>query len=328
MRFRVLLLSSIHEDAVRILEAVAELKMSPRDRQLTREELVSEVGDVDAVIVGGEKIDDGIFEAARNLKVVSRFGVGYDNVNVDAATRRGILVTYTPGVLSDAVAELTMGLVLCLSRSLLSADAFLRSGEWHRGGRFPLMMDLVGKELGLVGLGRIGSEVARRAKAFGMRLLYYDLIRNPRLEEGLQIAYLPLEELLRLSDFVSIHVALTDRTRKMIGSRELSLMKKTAYLVNTSRGGVVDQAALYEALKDRRIAGAALDVFEREPVPADDPLLKLENVVVVPHIGSATVETRRKMAITAAENVVRVLRGEPPLFAVNPEVLSSERRER
>jgi len=323
MRFRVLLLSSIHEDAVRILEAVAELKMSPRDRQLTREELVSEVGDVDAVIVGGEKIDDGIFEAARNLKVVSRFGVGYDNVDVDAATRRGILVTYTPGVLSDAVAELTMGLILCLSRNLLSADAFVRSGEWHRGSRFPLTMDLVNKELGVVGLGRIGAEVTRRAKPFGMKLSYYDLIRNPKLEEELRITYLPLEELLRRSDFVSIHVALTDQTRKMIGPRELSLMKATAYLVNTSRGGVIDQVALYEALKERRIAGAALDVFEREPIPADDPLLRLGNVVVVPHIGSATVETRRRMAITAAENVVRVLRGEPPVFAVNPEVLRS-----
>jgi D-3-phosphoglycerate dehydrogenase len=323
MRFRVLSLPSIHEDAIRILESVAEVRMNTRDRSLTKEELLSEVGDIDAVIVGGEMVDEDVLGAARNLKVVSRFGVGYDNVDVGAATRRGILVTYTPGVLSNAVAELTMGLILCLSRRLLRADAFVRSGEWHRGGRFPLTMDLVGKQLGVVGLGRIGSEVARRAKAFGMRLSYYDLVRNPGLEEELQIEYLPLEEVLSRSDFVSIHVALTDRTRKMIGPGELSLMKGTAYLVNTSRGGVVDQAALYEALKERRIAGAALDVFEREPIPADDPLLKLENVVVVPHIGSATVETRRRMSITAAENVTRVLEGGSPLFAVNPEVLCS-----
>lgn len=267
---------------------------------------------VDAVIVGGEAINEDYLNKAPGLKIVARFGVGYDSVDVEACSSRGIHVTHTPGVLSAAVADLTWGLILTLMRGLVNADRFARE-EWaKRISRLPFGSDLEGKTLGIIGLGRIGSEVARRGKGFGVRTVYHDIVRRPDLESDLGVEFVEFDELLRHTDIVSIHVPLMPSTRHLIGGRELDLMKPTALLINTSRGAVVDQGALVDALENGRIGGAGLDVFEEEPLPLDERIVDLENVVLTPHIGSATVETRRKMAVVCAENVKAFLEGRKP----------------
>ncbi|MFQ6054235.1 MAG: 2-hydroxyacid dehydrogenase, partial [Candidatus Bathyarchaeia archaeon] len=264
------------------------------------------------VVVGTERIDESYLGRAPKLRLVSRFGVGYDAVDVEACTRRGIYVTHTFGVLSGAVADHTWALILSLMRRIPHADRFTRE-EWAlRKRAFPFGSDLSGKTLGIVGLGAIGAEVAKRAQGFGVRLLYHDIVRRRELEEGYGIGYAELEELLRRSDIVTLHVPLLPTTRGLIGERAFEMMKPSAVIINTSRGPVIDQSALVEALESGRIAGAALDVFEVEPIPLDDRLLRMENVVVTPHIASATWETRRRMAMSCAENIRAYLRGERP----------------
>lgn len=296
------------EDVFESLNDIACVRISPSSN---REEFLRELKDAEALVVAGELVDEEVLKNSPRLKIVARFGVGYDKVDVEACTKRGIYVTYTPGVLSNAVAELTMGMILCLSRRIPEADRYVRA-EWAKGHRFPLAVDLEGKTLGIIGLGHIGHAVAYRAKAFDMKIVYHDVIRRQDLEKSLQASYVELDELLRISDFVTIHVPLTSSTRGLIGERELNLMKKQAYLINTSRGPVVDEEALYRALKEERIAGASLDVFIKEPLPLDSPLLKLKNVVLTPHIATATIETRRKMAQVNVESIRKVLRGEQP----------------
>ncbi len=265
-----------------------------------------------AIVAGTERIDGELLDRAPRLRLVARFGVGYDNVDVEACTRRGVYVTHTPGVLSGAVADLTWGLILALARHLVRADRFVRERWALRRERLPFGIDLEGKTLGIIGLGRIGSEVARRAQGFGVKVIYYDVVRKPELEEAYGAEYVSLPELLQRADIVSIHVPLLPSTEHLIGERELRMMKPTALLINTSRGRVIDQKALVKAVKEGWIAGAGLDVYEEEPIPLDDPLLKLENVVLTPHIGSATRETRRRMAEVCAENVRAVLEGRRP----------------
>lgn len=296
------------KDVAKKLEYLAEIVyLSPRE-----EGYVEALTEAVALISGMERIDGRFLEAAPGLRLVARFGVGYDNVDVEACTGRGVYVTHTPGVLSGAVADLTWGLILCLSRGLIRADRFVR-GRWALGReRLPFGFDLEGKTLGIVGLGRIGSEVAKRAIGFGVRVIYYDVVRKPELEETYGAEYHNLTELLMRADIVSIHVPLLPSTEGLIGERELRMMKATAILINTSRGRVLDQKALIKALKEGWIAGAALDVYEEEPIPLDDPLLRLENVVLTPHMGSATKETRRRMAMVCAENIKAVLEGKRP----------------
>ncbi|MEM3046683.1 MAG: D-glycerate dehydrogenase [Candidatus Bathyarchaeia archaeon] len=300
----------LHPDAVKILTDVADLKMGPFP---SREAFMAEMRDADALI-GAVMVDEQFLHHASKLKVNACFGVGYqDRTDVEACSRHGVYVTYTPGVLSAAVADLTMGLILCLARGILSADRYVRT-SWAAGGHgLPLGLDLEDRTLGILGLGRIGSEVAKRAKAFGMSIIYYDTVRNWKAEEEGLARYVGLQELLASSDFVTVHVPLTTETAKLIGERELRAMKRTAYLINTSRGGVVDEEALCKALAEGWIAGAGLDVFAKEPLPLNSPLVKMENVVLTPHIGSAAQETRRRMALMNATDVVRVLRGEEPL---------------
>ena len=307
-----------------------ELRINPHGRAFTPEELLEEVRTVDGVILGMEKFDRKVMDHSQGLKVIGRYGVGYDNVEVPAATEKGIYVTYTPCVLCDAVADETLGLIICAARRLPQADAYVKAKRWGVGwpAVFPLGVEVTGKTLGIVGLGRIGSRIVPRAKGFGMKIIYHDTRRTEtmmRLEKEYDLRRVSLEELLRESDFVTLHVPLNEPgqppTRGMIGARELSMMKKTAYLINTSRGPIVDQRALYPALKEGKIAGAALDVFEKEPISPDDPLLGLDNVILAPHIASATVETRHAMAVTVAEDVVRVLKGEQPRNVVNRELL-------
>jgi glyoxylate reductase len=276
-----------------------------------------------------DKVDSALMDSAKRLKVVANMAVGYDNVDLAAATERGIMVTNTPGVLSKTTADTAMMLILAVARRLTEAERLVREGRWSNWS--PSMMagrDVHGKKLGIYGLGGIGEEVVKRALGFDMRIFYYNRKRRPELERRWDLTYsTSLDALLREVDFLTIHVPLTSETRHSIGAREISLMKRSAYIINTSRGSVVDEMALVDALKERRIAGAALDVFETEPVKAGNPLLRLDNVVLTPHIGSASTETRTAMAVLAAKNLAAALRGERPPNLVNRDVLSNKRKE-
>jgi glyoxylate reductase len=259
--------------------------------------------------------------AGTALKVVANVAVGYDNIDVRAATQRGIVVTNTPGAVTEATADLTWGLLLSIARRIAEGDRFIRAGKWHEWQfMFLLGCDVYDRTLGVIGMGRIGQAVARRAQGFGMRVLYHNRQRLAAgVEKALGATWVELPTLLQQADFVSVHVPLTAETVRLIGAAELRLMQPTAYLINTARGAVIDEAGLVRALTEGWIAGAALDVFEREPeVP--QALLALENVVLVPHIGSASVATRTRMAVMAAENLLALLRGDRPPNMVNPEV--------
>ncbi len=279
--------------------------------RMTAAELVSSAAGVDGLLSpANQPIPTELLRTAARLRVISNFGVGYDNVDLAVAAECGILVTNTPGVLSAAVAELTLGLMISLARGLRQAEQVVREGRWGAPGALPLGTDLRGKALGIAGYGRIGREVAGRAGAFGMHVIFFDARPGTSAAAGHRSVD-SLAQLLAEADFVTLHTDLNAGSRHLIGADELGLMKHTAYLINTSRGAIVDQGALYEALKGGRIAGAALDVLEREPPDPADPLLQLPNVVVLPHIGSATVETRRAMMELAIENLLACLEGRP-----------------
>ncbi|MFC4278527.1 2-hydroxyacid dehydrogenase [Achromobacter aloeverae] len=262
------------------------------------------------------RIDQALLDALPALKVSSNFAVGFDNVDVAAATSRGVLICNTPGVLDGAVADVTIGLMLCLARNLVAGDAFVRSGAWAQGP-FPLTRDIRGKTLGLLGMGRIGRVVARTARAFDMPVIYHNRREDP--EAGGLATFVERDELFKSADVLSIHIPLSAQTRHSVGKRELSLMKPTAYLINTARGPVVDEAALVDALRAGTIAGAGLDVMEQEPLPATHPLCGLPNVVLQAHVGSATHETRRAMIDLAVANLLDALGGRQPAAMVNPE---------
>ena len=329
---RVYIALSIPDAALARIEAECAVERFTGDGRPSRDELLAALAEAEGVLGSAQQlIDAEVLAAAPNLRVVSNFGVGFDNVDIAAATRRGIVVCNTPGVLSEAVADLTLGLILSLARRLPESERFVREGRWLPGATMSLGTDVAGKTLGIVGLGRIGQAVARRAQAFGMPVVFHDQVRNPPPDPAVPgkdaafCSYRELDALLSESDVVSLHVSLTPETEHLIGARELALMKPSAYLINTARGGVVDQAALVAALRAERIAGAALDVFEREPLAADEPILSLPNVILLPHIGSGTVETRSAMLGLAIDNLLAVLRGERPPCLVNPEALGEKR---
>jgi glyoxylate reductase len=288
-----------------------------------RDVLLREAEEVDGLLtLLTDTIDADLMDASPCLKVVSNYAIGYDNIDVQAATERGIMVCHTPGVLTDTTADFTFTLLACVARRVVEGVRYVREGRWKTWGpMLCLGYDLHRATLGLVGLGRIGSAVAKRATGFEMRILYHDVDRRPSLEEELNLIYADLETVLRESDFVSLHTPLTPETYHLIGTEQFKMMKNTAILVNTSRGQVVDQRALYEALVSGEIAGAGLDVTDPEPISADDPLLMLDNCAVVPHIASASIATRTLMATIAAENLVAALQGRMPRNPVNPEVL-------
>jgi glyoxylate reductase len=269
-----------------------------------------------------ERIDQELLDAAAELKVVATFGVGYDHIDVAACTKRGVAVCNTPGVLVETVADLTLGLILAAARRIPEAAEAVKQGRWGAWSPwFMLATDVHHQTLGIVGLGAIGQQVARRARGFDMRVLYTSRRRRPDLEQQLGVEHAPFDRLLRESDFVSLHVPLTPETRNLISGPQLEEMKETAFLINTTRGAVVDQDALHEACRAGRIGGAALDVTSPEPLPPDHPLLSLPNVVVTPHVGSATLQTRLKMGRMAAEGIAAVLTGRRPPAIVNPDVL-------
>jgi len=309
-------------DALDRLAASATVRLWEADRPPTTDELIALVGGIDGLIsMVTDQIDDRLLDAARGIKVVSQMAVGVDNIDVAALTARGIPLGHTPGVLTDATADLAFALLLATARRIVESHNALRAGAWTTWSpTFFTGLELSGSTLGVVGTGEIGRAVIDRARGFKMRVLATS--RTERPIDG--VTYVPLDRLLAESDVVSLHVALTPETRHLIGRPELAAMKPGALLINTTRGPVVDQVALYEALASGHLGGAGLDVFDVEPVPLDDPLLALDNCVTVPHIGSATMKTRTAMANLAVDNVLAGVRDEPLVRCANPEVYRTE----
>ena len=319
---RVFVTRKIPEKGIQLLRKHFLVRVYQKDQVIPRKELLKEVKHCDALLsLLTEKIDEEILSANPGLKIVSNYAVGYDNIDVKAATAKGIPVCNTPGVLENAVAEHTFALMLALSKRIVEADTFVRAGKYKRWEPMLLLgTELEGKTIGIIGLGRIGAGVAERAgKGMGVKVLYHDIKRNKEFEKTYQAKFVSKEDLLKRSDFVSLYVPLLPSTMHLIGKKELALMKKTAYLINTSRGPVVDEKALVEALKKKRIAGAGLDVYEHEPALTPG-LIKLKNVVLTPHTASATIEARTAMSELAAQNIIDVLQGRKAKFTVNPEV--------
>ncbi len=309
----------VPEQSLDVLRGVSRIAVwNFEELPVSREELLAQVRSADALITMlTDRIDAEVFARGKNLKIVANVAVGYDNIDTEEARTRGVIVTNTPDVLTETTADLAFALLLATARRIPQASAYLREGKWKTWS--PLLMagqDVHGATLGIVGLGRIGMGVAKRGRGFGMRVLYHNRNRNPEAEAGLEVAYRSLDDLLRESDFVVLLAPQTDDTHHLIGGREISLMKRTACLINAGRGPLVDETALYEALKAERLFAAGLDVFEKEPVGPDHPLLKLPNVVALPHIGSASIRTRTAMTDLAAANVRAVLTGESPLTPV------------
>jgi glyoxylate reductase len=321
VRPRIVVTRKIAEPALALLRETGDVWVPEPDRALPTDELHAAIAGADAVVSTlHERVDAAFADAAgAQLKVVATVAVGYDNIDVPALAARGIVVTNTPGVLTDATADLTFGLLLSVTRRFGEGERLLRSRTpWEFDLGFLLGTGIQGKTLGIVGLGQIGTAVARRARAFGMSIVYTGRRRaDTDVERELDARYLTLEELLRESDVVSLHCPLTPQTRHLIDADALATMKPTAYLINTTRGAVVDEAALADALANGVIAGAGLDVFEKEP-EVHPTLLELDNVALTPHLGSATRETRTAMAMLAARNAVAVLRGDDPLTPVVP----------
>jgi glyoxylate reductase len=311
-------------EAIEIIEAVADVEVFDGvDNAIPRDMLLEKVKDADGLLpLLTERIDGELMDAGENLKVVSNYAVGFNNIDTEAATERGIYVTNTPGILTDTTADAAFALLMAIARRVPEADRHIRAKGWVHawGPRMYIGSDVHGKTLGILGMGRIGSAIAKRAQGFDMKVIYHDVYRREDLEEEMGITFMPKDEVIRAADFLSLHVPLTPETHHMIGAEEMSAMKKTAFLINTSRGPVVDEKALADALKDGVIAGAGLDVFETEPVSHDSPLLGLDNIVLTPHLASGSIETRTKMATTAATNLVSVLQGRVPPNLVNPEV--------
>ena len=308
---RVYVTRRLPHSAVEIIRRAAEIEVWGEDRPVPRETLLEKIEQADGLLcMLTDRIDLELLNEAKRLKVVSQMAVGYDNIDVKTCKELGIKVGNTPGVLTETTADLAFALLLATARRVTESERYLREGNWKTWS--PMLLvgpDVHHSTLGIIGMGGIGFEMARRAHGFQMEILYSGRSRNPDAEASFGAKFVPMETLLQSSDFVSIHTALNAETKHLMGAKEFAQMKETAILINTSRGGVVDQAALAQALQSGRIAGAGLDVFEIEPLPMDAPLLQLENVVLLPHIGSASVATRTKMAILAAENLVAGIRG-------------------
>lgn len=315
----------IAQEALDKITAAADMEVWPEKMPPSYETLLEKAGGADGLLTMlTDKIDANLMDQAPGLKVVSNMAVGYDNVSIDEATKRGIVVGNTPGVLTETTADLIFALLLAAARRVTEADNYIRQGLWKTWEPMTLLgQDIHHATLGIVGMGRIGAEVAKRAKGFDMKVLYFNRTRrSPEDESRLGAEYVPdLPTLLSRSDFVSVHVPLNDETRHMIGPEEFAQMKPTAVFINTSRGPVVDQQALHDALKTGQIFSAGIDVTETEPIPLDDPLLTLSNLTIAPHIGSSSFPTRIKMALMAAANLLAGLRGELPPNCVNPEAL-------
>ena len=313
------------EEAMKILESKFDVEVWPDEMPPPKSLLIEKVKDADGLVcLLTEPIDEEVINAAGSqLRGISQVAVGFNNIDVKAATGKGIYVTNTPGVLTDTTADFAFTLLMSVARRVAEADRYAKAGKWKVPWGLMMMLgqDVWRRTIGIIGMGRIGSAVAKRAKGMNMKILYYDVIRNEQAEKEVGAKYVDLETLLGESDFVTVHVPLLPSTHHLMNEDRLKLMKKTACLINTSRGPIVDEKALYKALKEGWIWAAGLDVWEEEPADLDNPLLRLENVTSTPHIASASVATRTKMAVMAAENMVDILEGRVPPNLVNNEVL-------
>lgn len=309
----------LDDAALKKLAQTFEVTLNPEDRQPNAKEIVQGIQNKDALLcLLTDTIDKSILDAASRLKVISNYAVGFNNIDIQEASKRKIAVCTTPGILTNATADLTWALILSVTRRIVEADQFTRAGLFT--GWEPnlfLGSELEGKTLGIIGMGRIGQAVAKRAKGFGMKIVYCAKSQK-KFDEALS---LPLPEILQVSDIISLHTPLTPETRHLLSTHEFKLMKKKPYIINTTRGAVVDEKALILALKENLIAGAGLDVYEHEPHFSKE-LTEFKNVVMLPHIGSATIETRSKMAFMAVENAISIIEGKKPHSIVNPEVLT------
>ncbi len=317
---RVFVSRKIPEPGLEILKKHFDVDVYEGDSPISRKELLVRAKGCDGILpLLTDKIDSEIMDIT-GIKAIANYAVGYDNVDVQAATERKIPLTNTPGVLTDATADLTFALILAISRRIVESDKYLRAGKWK--GWDPMLLlggDFVNRTIGIIGMGRIGKAVARRAKGFGMNIIYVDHEQQSDIEKEVDAKKVTFSECLQNSDYLTLHIPHTSETHQLIGIKELKQMKPSAYLINTSRGKVINEEELITALAKRIIAGAGLDVFFDEP-EINPELVKLDNVVIVPHIGSASLETRTNMAIIAAENLVEALTGKKPKNIVNPEI--------
>jgi glyoxylate reductase len=306
----------IPDEAIELLKKHFEVEVNYEDRSLTREELIEKIKDADGVLCTlVDMIDREVMDKAAGVKIYANYAVGYNNIDIKEAHERDIIVTNTPGVLTDTTADLAWALLFAAARRVVEADKFARAGLYKEWAPTLLLgQDITGKTLGILGAGRIGKAFAKKSTGFDMKILYHNRSRDEEFERKYGAEWVDKDRLFRESDFISIHLPLTKDTLHMVGEAEFNIMKKTAILINTARGPIVDEKALVNALKTGRIWGAGLDVFEREP-EIEEGLKELDNAVILPHIGSASVETRTKMALMAAENIAAVLNGEKP---VNP----------
>ncbi len=321
----VLITRSLPEEGIRKLREFAHLDIWDSDEPMPRDILLERIRNADGLIpMLSDSVDGHLLESGPKLRAIANYAVGYDNIVVEEATKRSIPVMNTPDVLTDATADIAMSLLLSVSRRVVESDRFVREGRFRIWSPNLLLgKDLRGRTLGIIGAGKIGQAVMERAMGFGLQIVYHSRRRNEHIEERFGARYLSLEELLGVSDLISLHVPLTEETRHMIGEREISLMKDSAVIINTSRGPVIDEGALFDALRVRRIHGAGLDVYEEEP-KVYPGLIDLDNVVLLPHLGSATEGTRINMATLACEGVIDVLSGRRPKHCINPMVLEDE----
>ncbi|MFC1753682.1 2-hydroxyacid dehydrogenase [Thermoproteota archaeon] len=320
---RIYVTREIPKIGLEILSKYCEITIHKGEEPPSKEEIIINIQGKDGLLcMLTDKIDVDIINASSNIKVISSFSVGLDHIDINEATRRGIYVTYTPGVLTNDTADLAFALMVSTARRISEGDRFVRSGDW-KGGWGPNMFlgeGIWGKTLGIIGLGRIGTAVAERALGFKMKILYHNRNRSLLIEKRLNVKYRSLENLLKESDFISLHIPLTPDTYHLIDRKKLNLIKRNSIIINTSRGQIIDEDALVDALLEERISGAGIDVFPIEPLPVNSRLLKTKNTVLTPHIGSATYHTRNLMSEISANNLLLVLKGQEPLHLFNKKV--------
>ena len=323
---RVFVTRRIFPEALDLLGQAAQVEVWPHHAPPTSQELADKVGQAEGLVTNVmDRVDADLLDRAPKLRAISQVAVGLDNIDVAAASQRGILVGHTPGVLAKATADLGFAILMAAARRVSESERWVRSGSWEIAFHpmFWLGTDVHGATLGILGLGQTGLEMAKRAAGFDMRVIYHSRTRKPELEERYGLEYADLDALLSAADFVSLHLSLTAETRHFIAERELRAMKPTAILINLARGPGVDSRALYTALSEKWIQAAALDVTDPEPISPDDPLLTLDNLVITPHIGSASVASRREMCMLAARNLLAGLDGQPMEHCANPELYQS-----
>lgn len=308
-------------EAIDIIKQVADVERSTFEGPLTEDELIKILPLYDGIIIGVDEVTRRAIESSDRLKVIAKHGAGLDNIDLEAATEKRVVVTYVPAVNAESVADFTFCLMLALARNLIAAHNSTKAGKWE--SKEFIGSELYEKTLGIIGMGAVGSRVAKRAKGFDMKLLCLTehAVKHRKEAEMYDIEFVDLPTLMKESDFITIHCALTPKTEGMIGEKEFALMKRSAFLINTARGPIVDEKALYKTLKEKRIAGAALDVYSREPPGATFPLFELDNVIVAPHIASYTTEALSRVDLVQARDIVKVLSGERPEFVANPKVL-------